>query len=69
MLIVLLERTERTMLDATKKTNEIELAMLDQDVIDLHNIARRIEKGVGYGQLSDDLRRVADRLHLVLKRY
>ena len=69
MLIVLLERTERTMLDATKKTNEIELAMLDQDVIDLHNIARRIEKGVGYGQLSDDLRRVADRLHSVLKRY
>jgi uncharacterized protein YpuA (DUF1002 family) len=57
------------MLDATKKTSELELTMLDQDVIDLHNIARRIEKGVGYGQLSDDLRHVADRLHSVLKRY
>ena len=57
------------MLDATKKASEIELVMLDQDVIDLHNIARRIEKGIGYGQLSDDLRYVADRLHSVLKRY
>lgn len=57
------------MLDATKKTSELELVMLDQDVIDLHNIARRIEKGIGYSQLSDDLRYVADRLHSVLKRY
>ena len=51
------------------KTSEVELAMLDQDVIDLHNIARRIEKYIGHGQLSDDLRHLADRLHDILKRY
>lgn len=51
------------------KISEIELAMLDQDVIDLHNIARRIELYVGYGQLSSDVRNVADRLNDILKRY
>ncbi len=56
------------MRDETKAT-EIELAMLDQDVIDLHNIARRIEKYIGQGQLSDDVRHVADRLNDLLKRY
>jgi uncharacterized protein YpuA (DUF1002 family) len=69
MLIVLLVLMERTMQDETKQTSEMELAMLDQDVIELHNIARRIEKSIGQGQLSDDLRHVADRLHSVLKRY
>ena len=43
--------------------------MLDQDVIDLHSIARRIEKYIGHGELSNNLRQVADRLHDVLKRY
>ena len=57
------------MQDETKKPSEIELAMLDQDVIELHNIARRIEKNIGQGQLSDDLRHIADRLHSLLKRY
>ncbi len=51
------------------KTSEVELAMLDQDVIDLHNIARRIEKYIGQGQLSDDLRHIADRLNDYIKRY
>jgi hypothetical protein len=51
------------------KISEIELAMLDQDVIDLHNIARRIELYVGHGQLSSDVRNVADRLTDILKRY
>ena len=35
----------------------------DQDIIDLHNIARKIENQIGTGQLSQDLRDVADRLH------
>jgi uncharacterized protein YpuA (DUF1002 family) len=69
MLIVLLVLMERTMQDETKQVSEIELAMLDQDVIELHNIARRIEKNIGQGQLSDDLRHVADRLNALLKRY
>ncbi len=68
MWIVLLERMEKLMQEETK-ISEIELAMLDQDVIDLHNIARRIELYVGHGQLSSDLRNVADRLHSILKRY
>jgi hypothetical protein len=32
-------------------------------VIQLHNIARTIEQQIGIGQLSSDLRNVADRLH------
>lgn len=51
------------------KTSETELAMLDQDVIELHNIARRINKYIGQGQLSEDLRHYADRLSACLKRY
>ncbi len=39
----------------------------DQDVIDLHNIARKIETEMGSGQLSQDLRSVADRLHALVK--
>ena len=69
MLIVLLEQMERMMQEETKNISETELSMLDQDVIDLHSIARRIEDLVGQGALSSDLRYVADRLHTVLKRY
>jgi hypothetical protein len=32
-------------------------------VIQLHDIARIIEQQIGIGQLSDDVRNVADRLH------
>jgi hypothetical protein len=32
-------------------------------VIQLHNIARQIETTVGQGQLSEDIRNCADRLH------
>ena len=32
-------------------------------VIALHDIARTVEKEVGRGQLSDDIRNCADRLH------
>ena len=69
MLIVLREQMEKMMLEETKQVSEIDLVMLDQDVIELHNIARRIEKNIGQGQLSDDLRHVADRLNALLKRY
>ena len=40
---------------------------LDQSVIELHNIARRIEQNVGQGQLSEDVRKCADRLHELIK--
>ena len=32
-------------------------------VIALHDIARTVEREVGHGQLSDDIRKCADRLH------
>lgn len=32
-------------------------------VIALHEIARTVEEDVGRGQLSDDIRKCADRLH------
>lgn len=32
-------------------------------VIELHAIARKIEQTVGQGQLSEDIRKCADRLH------
>ena len=32
-------------------------------VIQLHDIARTIEKQIGVGQLSSDIRSAADRLH------
>lgn len=34
-------------------------------VIALHDIARLVETEIGRGQLSDDIRNVADRLHTV----
>jgi hypothetical protein len=51
------------------KLNEIELDILEQDVIHLHSIARHLEQAFGQpGQLSDDIRRAADRLSNLLKR-
>ena len=32
-------------------------------VIQLHDIARLVEQEIGHGQLSDDIRACADRLH------
>lgn len=49
------------------KTSETELAMLDQDVIELHNIARRVEQYIGQGLLSNDIRHLADRLSDCIK--
>lgn len=41
---------------------------LDELVIQLHNIARRIEADIGTGLLSDDVRNCADRLSNLLKK-
>jgi len=40
---------------------------LEQAVIDLHDIARKIEQEIGSGLLSEDLRKCADRLHALIK--
>lgn len=66
MQIVLLERMERTMQD---EINELELVTLQDDVIQLHNVARHIEQTIGKGQLSDDLRNLADKLSEFVNRY
>ena len=45
---------------------------LAASVILLHSIARKIEQEIGIGQLSDDIRKCADRLHdlsLVERKY
>lgn len=39
---------------------------LKEEIIKLHDIARKIEQEIGVGQLSEDIRRAADRLHEVL---
>ena len=50
--------------------SEIELKVLDEEVIHLHNIARTLEKTFGgRGTLSDDIRACADKLSELLKRY
>ena len=58
MLIVLLEQTERMMLAEIK---------LEERVIQLHDIARQIEQSMGKGELSEDIRKIADRLNELLK--
>ena len=65
MQSVLLERMVKTM---QEEINEIELAMLDEDIIHLHSIARHVEQTIGVGALSEDIRRSADRLRELLKR-
>jgi predicted HAD superfamily Cof-like phosphohydrolase len=39
-----------------------------QDVITLHGIARKIEHEIGKGQLSEDLRKLADKLSDLIKK-
>ena len=36
---------------------------LDEAIIQLHDVARTVEQQVGNGQLSEDIRSCADRLH------
>lgn len=40
---------------------------LDEAIINLHDIARLIEKEIGKGNLSDDIRQCANRLNFVIK--
>ena len=40
---------------------------LDEAVIQLHYAARTVEQEIGRGQLSDDIRDCADRLHQLTK--
>jgi hypothetical protein len=40
---------------------------LKDEIIKLHDIARKIEKELGVGQLSEDIRKAADRLNTLLK--
>lgn len=42
---------------------------LDERVIELHDIARQIEQELGQGQLTDDIRKAADRLSALLKEF
>lgn len=39
---------------------------LQDKIIELHSIARLVEHEIGVGQLSEDIRKAADRLHEVL---
>ena len=41
--------------------------MLSEEIIKLHDIARKIEQEIGKGQLSEDIRKAADRLSTLLK--
>jgi hypothetical protein len=40
---------------------------LKDEIIKLHDIARKVEKELGVGQLSEDIRKAADRLNTLLK--
>ena len=40
---------------------------LDEAVIALHNVARLVEKQIGLGLLSEDIRDCADRLHQLVR--
>ena len=40
---------------------------LKEEIIKLHDIARKIEQKIGVGQLSEDIRKAADRLSELLK--
>ena len=40
---------------------------LEEAVIQLHDVARLVEKQIGIGALSEDIRKCADRLHALLK--
>ncbi len=41
---------------------------LDELVIKLHDVARRIEDNIGIGLLSEDVRKCADRLSELLRK-
>jgi hypothetical protein len=37
------------------------------EIIKLHDIARKIEQEIGVGKLSEDIRQAADRLNVLVK--
>jgi hypothetical protein len=45
-------------------TKDIELT---EAVVKLHDVARLVERQVGTGQLSNDIRKCADRLNTLIK--
>lgn len=56
------------MQDETKLT-ELDLVVLQDEVIRLHDVARTLEKAFRQpGRLSDDIRECADRLSQLLER-
>jgi hypothetical protein len=40
---------------------------LEEAIIQLHDIARAVENQIGTGQLSEDIRKCADRLNTLIK--
>ena len=44
------------------------MTTLDERVIELHDIARQIEREVGAGTLSENIRKSADKLSKLLKK-
>ena len=56
------------MQDETNIT-ELDLVVLEQEVINLHNAARALEQTFGgRGQLSDEIRSCADKLSEILRK-
>jgi hypothetical protein len=45
----------------------IDFRDLDMAVMELHDVARLIERDIGKGQLSEDIRNCADRLNALIK--
>jgi len=39
---------------------------LKDRIVQLHDIARAVEQEIGVGQLSEDIRKAADRLHRIV---
>ena len=64
-----IEKEDRKLLNflKSKETTKMSNTDLNDKIIQLHDIARTIEKEIGVGQLSEDIRECADRLSELLK--
>jgi hypothetical protein len=49
------------------KFNGVNTMQVIEQVIKLHDIARIVEQEIGQGQLSEDIRKCADRLSTLVK--
>lgn len=49
------------------ETDWVERGELEQDIILLHDIARRLERNLGKGTITEDLRKIADRVNNLVK--